>query len=202
MDQPKGPSWKNPAAGKPLNASRKSWQPSAKPKVPKASDPRTRFRNRLLGAGITGSLLIALVVVVIWLWRPPKQPALILVAPDSTAALSAPPNVYSANGSKEFAAWAAQSKEHPHIIDADWKTALSKVNQKSVILCFSGQGAVDRDGPYLFRDGAKGERLPVKEILQRLAEVPAEKQKLLIFDGRKQRPTGRRVSCTTILHAV
>ncbi|MCE9532835.1 MAG: caspase family protein, partial [Planctomycetes bacterium] len=199
MASNQGPSWKNPGAGgqKPANASRRPWQPSNKQVAGGgAIDPRSRFRKRLLAAGGTGAILIGLVILVIWLWKPPKQPALALIAPDTTVSLSGSANVYGTNGAKAFAEWAGQGKDRPRIIgdgvstsrDA-WKAQTAKINEKSVILYFAAHGAADRDGPYLWMTPndatsvADLQKLPVKEILQRLAELPAEKNKLVIFDA-------------------
>ena len=141
-------------------------------------------RPPLLAAGITGSLLIAAVVIVVWLWRPPKQPALVLVAPETSATLAAAPNVYSANSVAAFAEWAGQGKDRPRLAaepkdtttrDA-WRAVLEKSNESTVVLYFAVHGAADRNGPYLWMTPAdatavdESQKLPVKEILQRLAE--------------------------------
>jgi hypothetical protein len=198
-DQPRTPSWKNQgAANRPAaNVSRKPWQPTGKPAASGPADPRSRFRKRLLAAGVTGSLLIAAVIVVIWLWRPPKQPALVVIAPETSATLAAAPNVYGANSAKEFAEWAKQGKDRPRLAAEpketttrdSWKAPLGKVNEKTVVLYFAAHGAADRNGPYLWMTPPdattidESHKLPVKEILQRLAELPKDKQKLLIFDA-------------------
>ncbi len=197
-DQTRGQSWKNPGGGgnRPAHASRKQWQPSGTPAAIKPASPGARFRKRLLGAGITGSLLIAGVVVVIWLWKPPKQPALVLSAPVTDSTLSAASSVYAANAVKGLSEWAGQGKDRPHVVsDAaansrdGWKAALANAKEKSVILYFAANGAADKNGPYLWMPPGdavtidESQKLPVTEILQRLSELPADKQKLVIFDA-------------------
>ncbi len=199
-DNPKSPSWKHGAGtNRPAaNASRKPWQPTQQPGAAKPVDPRSRFRKRLFAAGITGSLLIAGVIIVWWLWRPVKPPALVAVAPESTASLSAPSNVYGANSARALADWAAKDKSRPRVATDGstahsrdgWKAALDKSGEKTVLLYFAAHGAADRNGPYLWMTLAdaggieESYKLPVKEILQRLAEPPLrDKQKLVIFDA-------------------
>ena len=194
------PNWKNPGGGSRSsgNVSRKQWQPGATPKAAGPADPKARARKRLLAAGVTGSLLIALVVVVIWLWKPAKHPALVITAPDTSNTLSAPANVYGQNSIKELAAWSAGGKDRARVAgeagasrDA-WKANLGKAGEKAIVLYFAAPGASDANGPYLLMTPADAaginlkDKLPVREILQGLAELPADKQKLLIFDAAFQ----------------
>ena len=194
-DQPKGPSWKNQgaASSRPANTSRKTWQPSSKPVAGASADPRSRFRKRLMAAGISGALLIALIVVVIYFWNPPKIPALVMIAPETSTTLSASPNVYGQNSMKEFTAWAAQGHDRPHVaaepkekaIRNAWKDVLGS-KEKTIVLYFAAHGAADKSGPFLWMPASDAtnitdsQKLPVTEIL---AALPADKQILLIFDA-------------------
>jgi hypothetical protein len=198
-DQTKGPSWKNPGSGgnRPVHASRKQWQSGGKPATSGPADPRARFRKRLFGAGLTGSLLIAGVVIVVWLWKPPKQPALVLAAPETNSTLSVPSTIYASNAAKALAEWAGQGKDRPRLFGdgkviprEGWHRAiLFSTKEKSLIVCFAANGAADKNGPYLWMTPGDAvtiddsQKLPVKEILQRLAELPADKEKLVIFDA-------------------
>ena len=198
-DNPKNPSWKhNAGASKPAaNTSRKPWQPTQSTGPSKPIDPKARFRKRAALAGIFGSLLVALMAVVFNFVHCHKPPAMLVVAPESNASLSTPANVYGARSAQALVDW-AKGKNRPRVAtDAatsqtrdGWKAALDKTNEKSILLYFAAHGAADRNGPFLWMPPGDAvtidpaHKLPVKDILQRLAE-PAlrEKHKLVIFDA-------------------
>lgn len=201
-DNPKNPAWKHGASPSkpPANTSRKPWQPLQQASAAKAVNPRSRFRKRAAIGGVFGILLIAAMAIVFSLVGCQKAPTIVFIAPETSTTLSSPANVYGANSVQALADWAGadKNKNRPHVVnDAGttrsrdgWRDALDKVSSETIVLYFAAHGAADRNGPYLWMPPAdavgidEAHKLPVKEILQRLAEPKyREKQKLVIFDA-------------------
>ena len=192
-----------------------SWRPTVTHLVPQEpTGPRwrresqagdSRWPRRLGVAGLFGGFLACtglLVWASFWLF-PPKPAGLILVGAGYETNLAVPHNVAGREGMQELAAWSRSQpaefwwrsgllKLKPEPIElqknAAWDTALTRADEKTVVLYFAMHGASDAKGPYLIRQDADGsdperDRLRVTEILERLKKLPAGKNKVVIFDA-------------------
>ena len=192
---PRIPSWKNQRGGTP-NRPQTPWRNGAKsPAKPEEPKAPSRFGRRL-AAGLFVSGLVALLVIVILFWLPPKPPRLVLVAPGSPTNLALPANVYGANVLRDFAGWAKEDANRAQLAQEpaegttaeDWHAALTAGREKTVVLFFAAHGAADRSGPYLWLvppdapAPQEKHRLRLTDVLHRLAELPSRKNKVLILD--------------------
>ena len=193
-----------------------SWRPTVTHLVPvEPTGPRwrrefqggdgNRWPRRLRVGGLIGAFLLC-TGLLIWasFWLFPPQPAgLVLVGAGYETNLAVPPNVSGRESMKELAAWTNSHpssfswrsgllKLKPDAIELQknvaWDTALSRVDEKTVVLYFALHGASDSRGPYLIRQDADGsdpehDFLRVSEVLDRLKKLPASKNKVVIFDA-------------------
>ncbi len=180
--------------------SRRSWQPGGKSDAP--TGKRRSRTGRLLLAGLAAGVLLALIIVVIWLLRPARYPDLVIVAPKGSTSLALSENVAGQNSAAALAEWSSSGSESGIWARGDrmkpianrsedtsghdtWASKLNK-STKPVVLYFTAHGGADADGPYLWFVSAdaptKDHKLPVKDILNRLAGQPKDQHKLLIFD--------------------
>lgn len=183
---------KPPATNPAPNTSRKQWQPGA-PKA-KTTGKKTPRAVKFVAAGVGVGLLTTVVVIVILLLQPPNYTTVVVVAPD-TDTLALPENAAGVNSAKGIEEWAT-GKERAGLAagrdataDRDaWKASLEKNSAGAgVVLYFAAHAGADEKGPYLWlppKSGAVSEadKLRVETILQRLAELPKGKPKLLVFD--------------------
>ena len=117
--------------------------------------------------------------------------------------LAVPANVYGRESLRALAAWAGDS---PHAFawlpgllqlqneptelrtDAAWDRGLDGAGERTVVVAFFAHGGADADGPYLLRSdallsaGEKG-RLRLSDIFERLKNLPARTNKLLVLDA-------------------
>src|SRR5262249_30356646 len=93
MSDKPGPSWKHSGgqAARPTT-SRKAWQPGRPQASRTPADPRKKYRRRFILASVSGAILVGLVVIVILLFKPPKVPTLIVIAPDAPDSTVVPMN--------------------------------------------------------------------------------------------------------------
>jgi hypothetical protein len=203
--------WRHGGGGqrRPTSAptSRRSWQPGAPAEPKKAGGKKSRV-GRFLLAGVGVGVLVGLIVLVIGLIRPPRFPSLLVVAPSAPASLAVPDNTPGANAAATLAEFANAGKDRPHLAapPADLTTGdawAAKLNSSSsggwawfsrpspVVLYFTAHGGADRDGPYLWMvqpgdpTPSDSHKLRVKTILDRLAGLPKEQPKLLVFDATR-----------------
>ena len=206
---PRGGNWKHtmppastggastPAAGK---TSRRSWMPGGTA-AGRPTDKQNSRRPRFLIAGLLTSLVVALIIMVIYFWSPQKTVELVLVAPDAPDSLALPENMAAVNGLNSVVEWTIKRGDSARLAaplaetaNDGWKTKLNR-NAKSVILYFAAPGGADADGPFLWqipadaRGPADSHKLRVKEILDRLAGLPAGQPKWLIFDAAQPPPS-------------
>ena len=181
-----------PAAAGPV-ASRKSWQPgAAAPKSTKKTKSRTgRF---LLVGGLVALLIAAAVVVIPWL-KPPKYPALIVVAPSAPDSLAWPETVAAANVGDDFQSWKTEHSSGMQLVagrektaaPGAWKQALDP-KAESVVLYFAALVGVDSNGPFVWEvDPAASaptdsHKLYVRDVLKAIESHPSGQPKLVVFD--------------------
>lgn len=197
MPDATGPSWKHTGgqAGRPA-ASRKAWQPGRPQATRGPVDPRARYRRRLIAASVTGAVLVGLVVAVILLWDPFKQPTLVVVAPDAPGSTVAPGNSAGAAGARSFYdefkdtndAPKPRVEPNPGVSLANWHDAIDDSSKKPLFLYFACPGAGDASGPYLSlvpsdAAAAKPHRLPVAQVLGHLQTLREKRPKVLILDA-------------------
>ena len=187
MPDAPGPSWKHTGgqAARPAS-SRKSWQPGRAQATRGPVDPRKKYRRRLVMAAVSGAILVGLIVAVIRLLDPVKEPTLVVVAPDAPESTVVPINAAGAQVAKELAESAAFT-HRPVPAAAKWYEAIDN-SSGPLVLHFACPGAGDKGGPFLWlvpADAAftdPGHRLTISEVLNRLKEIP-KRQKLLILDA-------------------
>ncbi|HJZ56197.1 MAG TPA: hypothetical protein VKE74_14620, partial [Gemmataceae bacterium] len=102
-----GGNWKNAAGNRPSGGtsrggSRRPWQPGPAGKKPPAGQRKSRT-GRFLLAGLVTALLLALIVVVIYYWRPVRYPELVVVGPNPGGSLAAIENSGGSNAAKALA---------------------------------------------------------------------------------------------------
>lgn len=189
----KSPSWKQPQANKaaPTPTRKREWQPTSAVK-PAAG----RGRGRLLIAAGAGAVLLAIIVAVIILWDPPKQPRLFLAGAPNHTQLTLPHNAGGAASARSIADWTRSEKRLPTLVaePADilkkesWNQNLDLSGDRPLVMYFAQHGGADRNGPYLWLVPAEAaspdekQRLYVADILNWLNQF-RERQKLLIFDA-------------------
>ncbi|MBP3959288.1 VWA domain-containing protein [Gemmata sp. G18] len=174
---PSGPAWRAPTARIPY---------------------RPRWRKLALVAGL-GLLALAVVTWVVFWIRPPAPARLVVLSANYDRTLAAPPNPYGKADARELAALArpgswfgtrarfaggsATSLTRAGLPD------LSAVKEKCVVVFITAHGGRDRDGPFLFPEDATsepGERVRFKTLLEQLARLPADKQKMLVIDAARE----------------
>lgn len=162
-------------------------------------------RVRRLKFGLAWVSLFTFTALLMWVstWlSPPRPTRLVLLGAGYQDNLAAPHNVYGWQSLADlaeltradglFSFWGARLLRLPHgplqvWSNTAWDQALADVPQRSVVLYFTLHGATDEAGPFLFTadvDGA-GEpkhRLRLTAVLDRLAKLPPQKQKVLLLD--------------------
>ncbi len=164
-------------------------------------------RRRLLVAGVAvlfflclGSLLWAST----WLW--PLQPScLVLVGAGYEENLALPANVQGWQGLQDLADLSSQPSRSPwwgpgwprlqHApkelrVGDVWDRGLDSFAENTVIVYFALNGGADAEGAYLLPQDADARptpenRLRVEQIVARLAQLPAHKNKLLLLDATR-----------------
>lgn len=156
--------------------------------------------------GLAWLSLLALTAMLTWAstWLSPPRPArLVLLGAGYQANLAVPQNVYGwqaltdladlTRSDDVFSFWGAQLLNLPHgplevWSNTAWDRGLADVPERSVVLYFTLHGATDESGPFLFTadvDGAGDakHRLRLTTVLDRLAKLPPQKQKVLLLDS-------------------
>jgi hypothetical protein len=198
MSDKTGPSWKHSGgqAARPAT-SRKAWQPG-KPQASRTpTDPRKKYRRRWVLASISLGVLVGLIVIVILLIKPPKNPTLIVVAPDAPDSTVAPMNPGSSRTVQAMKEFADKEKlrnqfktyAEPGAAAGKWFESIDD-KRGPLVLHFACPGATDKTGPFLWLVPADanvaeaGHRLKLTDILDHLRNhVRAERPKLLILDA-------------------
>jgi hypothetical protein len=148
--------------------------------------------------------VLALGSALLWAlsWLSPPQPAaLLLWGAGYQENLAVPHNVYGWQTLSDFTTVAQSSgrftwrgswlrlEQPPTEVrtDSPWRSWLKDVDEPAVVLYVAMHGAADERGPYLLpadtREADDAERLRIDDLLDRLAELPPEKNKLLLLDA-------------------
>ncbi len=169
------------------------------------SPPRKKGGFRKSQIGIAWLALLALAGCFIWAssWlRPPRPCSLVLLGAGYQENLSIDENVYGwqsladlANMVREdqFAMWGRHLlhlRQEPQQwrTDTNWKELLSTCDKHTLVVVLAVHGGADSEGPYLLPHNATPENTPqnrirLKDVLDTLGTLPAEKNKVLILDA-------------------
>ncbi len=171
---PPGPPWRSP-----------------KPRAPY----RPRWRRLAVVAALGLAALAAVTWVVFWI-RPPAPARVVILHAGYDRTLAVPPNPYGKADARELATLARPGSwlgTRSRLTGGPTGTLsrtglpdLSAVRETCVVVFVAAHGGRDRDGPFLFpedSDGSPADRVRVKTLLDQLARLPANKQKLLIIDA-------------------
>ncbi|MDB5313800.1 MAG: hypothetical protein JWO38_8002 [Gemmataceae bacterium] len=192
-----GPTWRTPppASAVPATPSAPGWQ---------VAPPRTPYRprwRRLAAVAVGGLAALAAVTwVVLWI-RPPEPARLVVLQAGYDATLAVPPNPYGKAAARELATltksggWlGSRARLHgssdpgrltrpgPHQLMPE----IDAGRERCVVVVLAAHGGRDRDGAFLFPDDATPDpahRLRVNALVDRLAQLPADRQKLLVLDA-------------------
>ncbi|MBY0514364.1 MAG: caspase family protein, partial [Gemmataceae bacterium] len=147
---------------------------------------------------LLGLLVLAAVVwVALWI-RPPQPARLIVLQAGYDTNLAVPVNPYGKAAARDLAQLAKpggwfgdRSKlnggtEPGRFARGPLLPDIENTRERCVVVVLAAHGGRDRDGAFLVPDDATadpGQRVRIKAILDRLAALPAKKQKLLILDA-------------------
>lgn len=167
--------------------------------------PRQRQGRRQIEIGVAGFAFLTGVGLLIWLisWLWPVRPAcLVLIGAGYEDNLAFPVNVYGMNGLDNLARlteeqpssfWESgllrlqQQPRRLRVGDA-WDQKLDRSSERTIVVFFALHGGSDGQGAYLLPDDADTgdvpeNRLRVDQILDRLSQLPASQNKVLILDA-------------------
>jgi hypothetical protein len=153
-------------------------------------------------AGIATAALAALAAVtwaIFWI-RPPEPAQLEVFFAGYDNTLAVPPNPYGKASAHEFAnlakpgGWLGtrsrlNGSTTPRKLSRSGLTDLFPASSKCVVVVLAAHGGRDRDGAFLFPEGATADptvRVRVAKLIEQLAALPATQQKLLILDATEQ----------------
>ncbi len=206
-----GGDWRHPAGGKSQptpgtpaparngNASRRSWQPGG-PQAPAAAGKARSRGFRLLMAGAVTGALVALIVVVIWLFWPARYPQMVLVGATTGDSCALPENVAGVNIATDLINWAGEGRgsDRPKVdanpvvtVDASGAKIAIDPNPKNLVVYLTAHGGADASGAYLWmapadaRSAADAHKVRVSDIIGRVGESRRGKATLLIFDATR-----------------
>lgn len=170
-----------------------------------AGPPRKKGGFRKSQIGFAWLALLVLTGCFIWAssWlRPPRPCSLVLLGAGYQENLAIDENVYGwqsladlANVVREdqFSFWGRhllQLRQEPQQwrTDTNWKELLSNCDRHTLVAVLAVHGGSDGQGPYLLPHNATPENTPenrirLKDVLDALATLPAEKNKVLILDA-------------------
>ncbi len=158
----------------------------------------------LLASAATLALLVGSVLLV-WVaqwYTPPRPISVVVIGAGYETNLTVRLNVYGWRSAQRVHAGeneVLQPVAPPFRLRTgeDWTRDLETISDSPVLLYFAMQGGADPAGPYLIRDDADTRMvdrnlLRVRAILARLAKMPANQVKILIFDATHQRTDPQR----------
>jgi hypothetical protein len=197
--RPPNRAWRNDAKpSERKNEAQKAWR-----REPAAPGPKRTGLSKRAKLGMVGLASLALVGGIIWViwWLWPIKPVFVVIISDSYAEnLPVPPNVAGAMAAKQFEDLTENNKgqfEVKRATPAAWQSTLETFRkegrEKTIVVCLALHGGADKKGPFLILDaGTPGlTRLPIKDVLQELGKLPADKNKLLILDATQVRSARR-----------
>lgn len=198
------PCWWGGAVGAPSDscgqADEGGWR---NPKRSRASlGSRRHLRRTLSAALLLAGLTAAFVAVSCW-FRPPPPACLLLIGAGYEDNLELPPNLAGRIALERFARLAGNSSPFSAIVPrsgrlrlgegiielrtgSDWSARLGRCPERTLIVLLAAHGGADTEGPYLLpsdADSSPEARIRFEEVVNRLASLPAEKNKVLIVDA-------------------
>lgn len=171
------PSWRDPPppAAAPTPPAPAGWRvgPAARPYRP---------RWPWVGGAALGALAVLGAVVWVALWNRPTPPARVVVLHAGYSAnLAVPPNPHGANLAAALSASPSRlTRAAPLLPELDGG------RDRVVVVVVAAHGGRDRDGAFLFPDDADtspASRVRLRALIDRLAALPAKRQKFLILDA-------------------
>jgi hypothetical protein len=186
------PGWRPPTSAAPPPPPGPAWA---------APPPARPYRPRWWKLAAVAALGLLVLAAVVWvaLWIRPPQPArLIVLSATYDTNLAVPVNPYGKAAAHDLAAltapggWFANraklngTTEPGRLASGPLLPEIENTREKCVVVVLAAHGGRDRDGAFLFPDDATADpaqRIRVKAVLDRLAALPPDKQKLLILDA-------------------
>jgi hypothetical protein len=184
------------------------WRDTAPSPVPpgppwRSPAPRVPYRMRwwkLAGVAVAGILTLATATWAVFWIRPPDPAHLLTLVATYDNTLAVAPNPYGKASARELAeltkpgGWLGtqtrvRGSTTPTRFTRIGLPDLSSIREKCIVIAIAAHGGRDRDGAFLFPEDATAEpevRVRVKAIVDQLAKLPAQKQKLLILDATEQ----------------
>ena len=161
------------------------------------------FRKSQIGAAWLGLLLLTGCFIWASSWlRPPRPCCLVLLGAGYKENLAIGENVYGWQSlsdlaelvrEDDFAMWGKhllQLRQEPQQwrTDTKWKELLSSCERHTLVAALAVHGGTDTAGPYLLPHNATPENTPqnrirLTEVLDVLASLPTDKNKVLILDA-------------------
>jgi hypothetical protein len=197
-----GRSWKQQAtAANRKQEAQPQWR--REPATPSADQRRWSKKTKL---GLTALGFLIFCGVLLWavlLLMPPKPACLVLWVGDDEENLAIPANPSGRTAARQLEALTQSGSDSLfwrsgllHLkqatqelrTDQPWDHHLEKFKEKTIVLFFAVHGGVDLEGAYLLPQDSNGRadeknRLRLTRVLDRLAELPKDKNKLLILDA-------------------
>jgi hypothetical protein len=199
-DQPRR-AWKKDAPSSRKTQTRHAWNRDAD--APVASATRWSRKSKLFSVAAGFIVMTGLLVwVILWLLST-QAPALLLVGAGYQQNLVVPHNVYGWQGLQDLTGWAESDRnaglpvpltQQPVELKRaePWDESLAQFGglrsrQETLILYIAAYAGVDGEGAYLLPQDAdagpdKKNRLRLTDIIDRLAQLPARKNKVLVLD--------------------
>lgn len=161
------------------------------------------FRKSQIGAAWLGLLLLTGCFIWASSWlRPPRPCCLVLLGAGYQENLAVQENVYGWQSlsdladvvrEDDFAIWGKhllQLRQEPQQwrTDTNWKELLSSCERRTLVAVLAVHGGTDTNGPYLLPHNATPDNTPqnrirLADVLDVLAALPAEKNKVLVLDA-------------------
>ncbi len=192
--------WKNPQQS-PQGAKpprHRNWQPPTNPVTPRQTlpDPARKRRRQLILACFVGTILLGVIIGLKIMLQPPQPTTLVLVAPDLETVFALPDHPSGLQSIQSLSEWAKGHPQDARLSDLSddqpltqaWQAELDRGHDGPLVLYFTAPAGVDDQGPYLWLPPAEtktlsdAHKLHVETILTRLAKLPADRPKLLVFD--------------------
>lgn len=205
--------WRNrgaaKAADRPAVSAERPWRKAPPPVDERRKRSRWTRQAKIGGASLAFLLLTALLVWASFWVLPPKTACVVLIGGGYQDNLLVPPNVFGWQSLQDFAqlskdtnatfVWGAEhlrlhQEPKEYRTGEVWDDNLDNFKEKTIILFFSLQGGSDREGAYLLPTDAALKAddqnhvrltpvLRLSAVLERLKQLPKEKNKLLIIEA-------------------
>ncbi|MBA4191466.1 MAG: hypothetical protein C0467_26095 [Planctomycetaceae bacterium] len=171
--------------------------------------PTKRHAIDRLGAVLASGAALALLagwILLVWVGRwysPPRPVAVVVIGAGYETNLGVRLNVYGWRSAERFTDTRNRNLQpvgppYRLRVGDDWARDLDAATASpTTLIYFALHGGADADGPYLIYDDADTRMVAqnlirVKEIIARLAALPADRTKVLVFDATHQRADPQR----------